>query len=272
MWPSHAKSQRAYIVRPLGASWKRCCPMFRPIDQKSIVEAVREQIRSLILEGQLTPGSKLPSEKELMQLLGISRPALREALCTMVGEGLLEIRPGRGTYVRKPSSAAAIQAEVVSLLLMPEDLEEIQEVRGILEPEIAARVAEGATEEDLDDLEGILEEREEAIRAGRSVFELAWSFHRRLPKAAGNSAMAKIVDILYEMIKQSQQRLYDRHFDPQQELRDHRELLRVLRRRDPGQAKAAMKAHLDAVSEQLSGALVVEGQKAKVVPSEPDTQ
>lgn len=245
--------------------------MFKPVDQKSVVKAIRDQIGSLILGGQLSPGSKLPSEKELMRQLGVSRPTLREAIHMMVGEGLLEVRPGRGTYVREPSSAGAIRAGVVSLLLMPGDLEEIQEVRAILEPEIAARVAERATQKELDDLDAILDEMQAFILAGRSVFDLAWSFHRRLSELAGNSAMAKIVDILYEMIRVSQQPLYDQHFDPQQELCDHRELVQVLGKRDPGLARAAMKAHLKAVSEKLGDALVVE-QRTGIGSSGPVAQ
>jgi DNA-binding FadR family transcriptional regulator len=234
--------------------------MFTPIDQKSVVQAIQEQIRLLIRDGQLEPGSKLPSEKLLMVQLGVSRPTLREALHTMVGEGLLEVRPGRGTYVREPTSATAIHAGVVSLLLMSEDIDEIQEVRKILEPEVAARVAERATEEDLRDIELILDEMAEAVQDGTSLFEIAWAFHRRLPQAAGNAAMAIIVDIIYEMIRMSEQPLYDRYFDPKDELRDHRELLRVLRLRDPKQARAAMKAHLEDVSVHLTAGLAAERQ------------
>jgi GntR family transcriptional repressor for pyruvate dehydrogenase complex len=246
--------------------------MFKPIEQKSVVEAIQQQITSLILEGNLKPGSRLPSEKDMIRQFRVSRPALREAIRMMVGEGLLEIQHGLGTYVREPTSGAAIQANVVSLLLMPEDLMEIQEVRTILEPEVAARVAERATGEDLDELEGIMNEMEKAIREGYSIFELAWDFHRRLSRFAGNSAMAKIVDVIYEMIKTCEQPLYDRYFDPQQEIHAHRELVQVFRRRDPEQARAAMKAHLNATSERLSDAFVAEGQTAEVVPSEPTAQ
>jgi GntR family transcriptional repressor for pyruvate dehydrogenase complex len=130
-------------------------------------------------------------------------------------------------------------------------------VRTILEPEIAAWAAERACEEDLEDLEAILVEMEQAIAAEASVFETAWAFHRRLPQAAGNAAMAKIVDIIYEMIRLSEQPIYDRHFDPLQELRDHRALLAVLRMRDPSQARAAMKSHLQDVSERLSAGLTL---------------
>jgi GntR family transcriptional repressor for pyruvate dehydrogenase complex len=247
--------------------------MFKPIEQKSVVEAIQQQITSLILEGQhLKPGSKLPSEKDMIRQFGVSRPALREAIRTMVGEGLLEIQPGLGTYVREPTSGAAIQANVVSLLLMPEDLMEIQEVRAILEPEVAARVAERATEKDLDELEGIMNEMEKAIREGHSIFELAWDFHRQLSRLAGNSAMAKIVDVIYEMIKTYEQPLYDRYFDPRQEIHDHLELVQVFRRRDPERARAAMKTHLNATSKKLSDAFLAGGQTTEVMPPEPTAQ
>ena len=236
--------------------------MFKSVSQKSVAEAIQDQIRSLILDGHLAPGSKLPSEKELMRQFGVSRPTLREALRMMVGEGLLEVRPGRGTYVREPTSESAIRAEVVSLLLMSEDVEEIQEVRKILEPEVAARLAENATEEDFADLNSILADMESAIDAGESVFEYAWAFHRRLPEAADNAAMAKIVDIIYEMIRASEQPLYDRYFDPHQELRDHRALVEVFKLRNPDEARAAMKAHLESVSEHLSAGLEAERDTA----------
>jgi DNA-binding GntR family transcriptional regulator len=99
---------------------------------------------------------------------------------------------------------------------------------------------------------------EEAVRAGHSVFDLAWDFHRCLPKAAGNAAMAKIVDIIYEMIRAYEQPLYDQYFDAQKELCDHRELTQVLKMRDPERARAAMKAHLEGVNVHLSTAAAAE--------------
>ena len=124
-------------------------------------------------------------------------------------------------------------------------------------------VAVRATEEDCSDIEGILDEMAAAVQDGTSLFEIAWAFHRRLPEAAGNAAMAIIVDIIYEMIRVSEQPLYDRYFDPAQELREHRELLRVLRLKGPELARAAMRAHLEDVSIHLTAGLVAEQQTPK---------
>ena len=221
--------------------------MFRLVNQKSVVQSIREQILDLISEGKLVPGVKLPSEKELMIDLGVSRPALREALRMMIGEDLLEVKPGLGTYVKQPTSATAIQTEIISLLLKKEDLNEIMEVRRILEPEIAAKAAKRATDEDIKNLEKLLDEIEESIRKEVSTFDQAWTFHRILAQAAANQALTKIAEILFEMIKTYEQPLYDDFFDPLKELIEHREILHTIKTGDCNRARSVMLAHLDYV-------------------------
>jgi GntR family transcriptional repressor for pyruvate dehydrogenase complex len=248
------------LTRPGGGvdeptAFKTNPPLFRAIEQTSVVEALRMQLLSLIREGKLKPGTKLPPEKELMVHFGVSRPALREALHTLVGLGLLDVRRGQGTYVREPSSSAAIRSDVVSLLLLSEDLKELQDIRRILEPELAVRVVQRATEEELDELEAVLDGMDEAVNCGQSIYESAWAFHRGLAQAAGNSAMAKILDILYEMLRAAQAPIYEHHFDPRQDIQAHRQLLDKFRKRDPALARAAMLQHITMVENGLNRAL-----------------
>ena len=84
--------------------------MFSRITEKSVVEAILEQVRTLILDGELAPSSCLPPETTLSKKLGVSRQSVREALRVLIGEGLLEARQGEGIYVREPSSADAIHS------------------------------------------------------------------------------------------------------------------------------------------------------------------
>ncbi len=207
------------------------------MEQRSVVDLVRHQLVELIRDGKLKSGAQLPSENDLRETLGVSRPALREAIHMLVGEGLLEVRRGHGTFVREPTSSSAIQAEVLSLLLLPEDLHEIQDARRLIEPEIAARAASIASDEDLDDLEDLLDEMERIARSGESIFETAWEFHRQLARAVGNKAIVKIVDTLYEAIRAAERPLYDRHFDPIEDIQEHRLLLEVIRQRDASCAR-----------------------------------
>ena len=226
--------------------------MFKPLKHKAVTQEIREQIWSLISQGTLQPGSKLPSEKELLDQFEVSRPALREALHELIGEGILEMRHGQGTFVRELTAASAIQEGAVSLLLLSDSIKEIQEARLILEPVLAMWAAERATEEELNELEAFLRECAETKPI---TFDAGWEFHRQLAAVAGNSAMTKIAHVLYGMVQEYQQQFYDVHFGPEQDLRDHFELLNVIRMRDPAMARAAMEAHISASNSFLDAVL-----------------
>jgi DNA-binding GntR family transcriptional regulator len=101
----------------------------------------------------------------------------------------------------------------------------------------------------------ILDDMEEALNRGQSIYESAWAFHRGFAQAAGNSAMAKILDILYEMLRVAQAPIYERHFDPRQDILVHRQLLNTIRKRDPALARAAMVQHINVVEDGLNRAL-----------------
>lgn len=224
--------------------------MFKSVTQRSTGEEIRDQIWSQIIEGTLKPGSKLPSEKKLIQQLKVSRSALRETLHKMVGEGILEIRHGQGTFVREPSTGSAIQGEVVSLLILSDTIKEIQEARLAIEPVLAAWAAERATDDQLKEIEDFITE---CVEAESVTFDDGWEFHRRLAHAAGNSAMAKIAGILYEMIQSYQQCFYDVHFDPRQDLSDHVEILEAIKKRDPELVRDLLHTHIYVADEILDG-------------------
>lgn len=221
----------------------------------SVAEAFRQQLLALIREGRLKPGTKLPPEKELIVEFGVSRPALRETIHTLVGLGLLEVRRGQGTYVREPTSATAIRPDVVALLLQSEGLKDLQDIRRILEPELAARVAVRATEEELDELDALLDDMERTIERDGSTFESAWAFHVGLAQSVGNPALATIMAILYEMLRTAEAPLYEQHFDARGDLDAHRRLLSAIRTREPATAREAMLQHINVVADGLTHAL-----------------
>jgi GntR family transcriptional repressor for pyruvate dehydrogenase complex len=245
--------------------------MFSRIGQKTVVEAVLEQVRSLILDGQLTPNSCLPPETTLSKTLGVSRQSVREALRILIGEGLIEVRQGVGIYVRVPSSADAIHSGVLQLLLASEELWEIQELRRVIEPAIAERAAERATDENFEKVEEILRHMEQKAVRRESVFELAWQFHLAIAEAAGNAAMKKVIDVIYQMIRAAEGPLYNTYFDAWQEIKDHRDLLDVIRKRDPVIARDAMRAHLESVDDRL-GESLKERTRSETAPADGQTR
>lgn len=246
--------------------------MFSRITQKSVVEAILEQVRSLILDGELAPSSCLPPETTLSKKLGVSRQSVREALRVLIGEGLLEARQGEGIYVREPSSADAIHSGVLQLLLASEELWEIQELRRVLEPAIAERAAERGTDEDFEKIEEILGRMEKKAIRGESLFELAWEFHLVVAEAARNDATTKVINVIYHMIRAAEGPLYNRYFDAWQEIKDHRYLLAVIRKRDPALAREAMEAHLHSVDERLGESLKAKTQSESAASTEANVE
>lgn len=231
-------------------------PKFSVVKKGSIVNLVRHQIISMIGDGQLRPNEKLPSEKELQTLMNISRTALREAISSMVHEGFLEVRRGQGTFVRTLDSSTAISNNVLTVLLIAENLREIQDVRRILEPEIVARVANTCSLDDLDELEGLLDQSYEvAANSKRSIFELSWEFHHMLAGLAGNSALTTLMNVIYEMVKEAERPIYERHFNPLKDIAEHREIITTLRKKDPDLARASMINHLDIVDRRIEEGL-----------------
>lgn len=226
--------------------------MFQPLSRTDVTQEIRDQIWTLISEGTLRPGSKLPAEKDLLGQFKVSRPALREALHELIGEGLLEMRHGQGTFVRELNGGSAIPRGAVSLLLLSDSIKEIQEARLVIEPTLAKWAAERASDEELAALGAFLSD---SAAAEPITFAAGWEFHRRLAAAAGNSAIAKIAHVLFGMVQEYQQHFYDVHFAPEQDLRDHMELFKVIQLRDPAKAQAAMEAHVRLGNEYLDALL-----------------
>ncbi|MDD2422403.1 MAG: GntR family transcriptional regulator, partial [Heliobacteriaceae bacterium] len=82
---------------------------FKPIKTRKIYEEIVEQLRALIAKGNLMPGDKLPSERELSERLGVSRASVREALTALEVMGILDVRPGDGTFVRETNQSSIIE-------------------------------------------------------------------------------------------------------------------------------------------------------------------
>lgn len=228
---------------------------FSSVKERTVVEAVQNQLKSLIRNNQLKPDEKLPTEDELCNQLNVSRTALREAIHSLVGEGLLKVRRGQGTFVSVLNSSTAINREVLYMLLSPENLMDIQEVRRILEPEIITHFVKNATDESFDELENLLNETEECAKNGQNVFKMSWIFHRKIAKFAGQSALALILDVVYEMIREAERPIYDTYFDPFMDIESHRYLLNILRKRDVILARNGILEHLQDVEDKFKLAM-----------------
>src|SRR6267142_2020597 len=120
--------------------------------------------KNLISEGALTPGGRLPAERDLAEEFGVSRSSLRQALKVLQIMGVISQRVGDGTYLN--AGAPSILSEPMEFLILLDGISfhELMEARLIVEPELAARAARRATAEDIAELQQVLTEMEENRR------------------------------------------------------------------------------------------------------------
>jgi DNA-binding FadR family transcriptional regulator len=166
---------------------------FQPVQNQRLYEKVAEQIGFLIAAGEFKAGDRLPSERELARMLGVSRPVLREALVTLEISGSVEVRGGSGCFViAAPDKLTPPIADGG-----PSPFEVIQ-ARTIIETDIAAMAAENAVPEALSGLDETVLMMRADVASGRDTRETDRLFHVRLAEMAGNSVLTGIVTDLWE--------------------------------------------------------------------------
>ena len=211
---------------------------------------VARQLQDLINEGSLAQGQRLPSERDLAEQFGVSRPTVREAMIALEIAGAVEVRSGSGVYVLE-------QPKKPGKMTDNEDPGpfEILEARGLIEGEACALAAERITQAQLDTLAELLVAMEQENQQEDAHEEADEHFHRCIAEAAGNSAISTTIAWLWELRNESEistrfyQRIREEGIRPI--IADHRAILDALRRRDPAAAREAMAAHLQRVTEHL---------------------
>ena len=215
-------------------------------EQPTVIEALIQQILSLITQASMKPGDRLPSEKEILEATNASRPSVREALRALKTMGIIETRPGAGSFLRLLEPATLIRHEVVSLVLMGEGLRDILEARKVLECHIA-RLAARCDPHELFPLEAVLAMPQSEATSSRDVYDLTWAFHMRLAEIAGNPVMAKLVSILYQMISEIELTLYWPSINLQEEVDRHKRLYEKILQGEET-AEQAMRDHIEYVA------------------------
>jgi allantoin racemase len=216
---------------------------------------VAEQLLDAIASGEYPAGSRLPGDREIASMAGVSRPTAREAILALEIAGAVEVRHGAGVYVRDPARGSAGAA---AALAAPHDL---IEARLSIEPAAARLCAERATELDVAELGALLDEGEKVLAAGgpfSKLSELGLRFHAQLARCCGNSVLAGIVGCFVEAEEHPlwvlANELALRSAAAQQEqVREHRRILSAVAAGDAGTAAAEMSAHLQRLTGYLFG-------------------
>jgi GntR family transcriptional regulator, transcriptional repressor for pyruvate dehydrogenase complex len=218
----------------------------RQTSAERLSDKVAAQLQALIAGGEIRIGEKLPSERALCDLLGVSRTVVREAVRTLAIKGLVDVRPGGGAVVRAPDSARV--AELMTLMVRagegPVAFGHILEVRRLIEVEIAGLAAERRDPADLALIEEQLAAMAEHAADARRWAAADVAFHAALAQAAHNPLypvlLGSIADLLVE-VRLTGARLPE---TPALAYQHHQAIYERVREGDRAGARAAMADHL----------------------------
>ena len=224
-----------------------------PIKSTRIYEEIVRQVKAMITDGKLKGGDRLPPERDLAEKFVVSRTSVREALRALESLGLVEIRPGEGTFVREVSIDALIEPLARLMVSQREAIGELFEARRLLEPSLAALAAARATPEEIQEMERILEEQAKEVAGGRTGLPQDAQFHAAIGAAAHNRAITRIAHAIMDLLTQSREDSLNMPGRPTRSHEDHRRVLAAIARRDADGAREAMLEHIGAVESLVLG-------------------
>lgn len=164
-------------------------PYRRLTREPNLADRATEQLQALILERHLNASDQLPSERELGDLLGVSRTVVRSAVRTLAAKGLLEVRAGAGTFVSKPSSD--VISELLSIFMSHTDAGDVShghlhEMRRVLEIEMAGLAAQRRDEADLAEMRRCVDELLKVDSSSDGWVHADIDFHKAIARASKN--------------------------------------------------------------------------------------
>ncbi|MFC0272745.1 FadR/GntR family transcriptional regulator [Metabacillus herbersteinensis] len=219
---------------------------------KKVSESVGEQIEKMIESGTFKAGEKLPSVRELCEMFGVGRSAVRDAITALKGKGAVDVKQGEGTYVCEFDSTKLFN----STLLLPstKDIKELVQVRKILETAIAEMAALNRTEYDLLNMKEILSTQ---VTSG---WEADYQFHMAIAKAAGNEILIQLMQCISTTTKKA---MNDFHKTIQtnkstvkQIAEQHLEIYEYIKLGEPKKAHQKMSEHLNQVEELMQNSVL----------------
>ena len=212
-------------------------------DKGDLTDWLILRFKQLISEGALTPGYKLPSERELSLTFGVSRTSLRPVMKVLKMMGVISQRVGDGTYLS--SDASAVLAEPMEFLFLLDETssQELIETRLIVEPTLAARAAEKATPEQLLVLRQTIAEIEAAGSDQFRIIEADLLFHRTILQSSGNRLFGRLFQVIHRSLI-NMMMLTSQLVDRDHTLAFHQAIFESIRLRNAGDAERHMRDHL----------------------------
>lgn len=227
--------------------------MFEPVKSYgNLSEGIVNQIMQVVNIGELKPGDKLPPEREMCTMFSVSRTVIRDALKTLVGLGVVTIRHGLGAYINEVDGAEDVSRLASLLQISRGTIEELFQVREVLESQAVIWCTQNANEQDLQQLEQIVRKGKELGDAGESKLALLDAeFHLKIAEAAGNRVLMRLMINLLDLLGENRARVLMVPGRQRLSVLDHETIVEALNQRDPKLAHQSMLSHLANVREAI---------------------
>lgn len=224
----------------------------RRIDTTPIHQRIQLQIKEYILANGLRPGDLLPSEAQLTEQLGVSRPVVREALRSLESLGLVCSRRGGGRYVGEFSLDPIVRNLSYSMLSDMDDVRDLLEVRKRLEASFVADAIAAMDEGTLLRLRQIVDSMRQKEAAGApNLFEEDVAFHQALYSVIDNRLLIKLLDVFWHVVQYLRRTSLPPAGPLGHEVRNHEEILRAIEAKDVELARERLVRHFEAIEGQL---------------------
>jgi len=233
--------------------------------REALPSQVARRLLDYVLAGHVRPGAKMPSERQLAEALGVGRSVVREALKSLGLLGILEVRQGDGTYLKRVESELLPKVIEWGLLLGERRTLDLVEARQHLESIAARLAAERRDDEDLVVIKRHLDAMELA-RGDASAFVAAdVAFHLAVTRAAKNTVFSDVLSNIQSLLQVWINRVIEAAGDSQPSFAEHVPIYQAVLDRDPLAAAAAMQAHLTAAQARLARALAEAASKDQAI-------
>lgn len=236
--------------------------LFQEVQVEKVSEKIVEQLCALIQEGRLTPGNKLPSERQLIDMLGVGRSSLREALNKLETLGYVEIRKRKGIFVKSIDSTLQLEPLKKILVADQQKIVQLYEVRSDIEQASAFVAASERNAADLEEIERCLAafEAETETSGLQFSYERDLAFHCAVARASHNlfriHVTLNILDFAKEFIQPILEDFAESDAHTATIVCQHRAIFEAIHARDAENARTCMRGHLDWTNQRLIRKLI----------------
>ena len=219
-----------------------------PIQRRKLYQDVVERLMLRIQSGEIRPGDQHPPERELMDVYGVGRPAVREALQALERSGIVEISHGERAKVVVPTASDLIR-QIASgtrhlLQSQPDMLDHLKEARLFLEIGTARMAAQKAGPQDIEALRARIEEQRAALTQMERFLACDMAFHREIARVSGNPIFPAVIEAVFQWAGDYYQPLVRAPGAEQLTLQEHTRLVDAIAAHDADAAEEAVRAHV----------------------------